>query len=97
MGDRDRDLAAGFLVNSYFLSLNPCPSSSPFLAFSLSLYLPVTPVCLSRPRRLKKYTIFQDKPKFALAGRRPEVESARSSGDSTGRTYIQYERVYVQF
>ena len=84
MGDRDRDLAAGCLVNSYFLSLSPCPSSSPFLAFSLSLYLPVTPVCLSRPRRLKKYTIFQDKPQFALAGRRPEVESARSSGRGQG-------------
>ena len=38
----------------------------------------------SRPRRLKKYTILQDKPKFALAGRRPEVESARSSGGGQG-------------
>ena len=38
----------------------------------------------SRPRRLKKYTIFQDQPKFALAGRRPEVESARSSGGGQG-------------
>ena len=48
VGDRDRDLAAGCLVNSYFLSLSPCPSSSPFLAFSLSLYLPVSP-CMPVP------------------------------------------------
>ena len=59
------------------------------LLFSLSRFfsLSLSP-CLSLyacpGRGALRNTIFQDKPKFAIAGRRPEVESARSSGGGQG-------------
>ena len=71
----------GELLFPVAVSLSLLFSLSRFFSLSLS---PCLSLYACPGRGALRNTIFQDKPKFAIAGRRPEVESARSSGGGQG-------------